>query len=146
MNYESSIKVKTEKKSAFKAVASELNMWWGRVDSPVFKVGDEFTISFGKTKWRFKITEFSKYDRITWKCIEAEHFVDGFTDIKEEWLNTEVVWAFNKDSDDVEISMEHNGLTPELNCYDICESGWDYFVATSLKNYLETGKGTPRFE
>jgi len=146
MNYETSIKVRADKENAFKAVASELDKWWGKVDNSVTKEGDEFTISFGKTKWRFAITEFLEYDRITWKCINAEHYVDGLTDIKEEWLNTELVWTFKENGGDVEVSLLHNGLTPKLKCYDICESGWDYFIATSLKNYLETGQGNPRFE
>jgi hypothetical protein len=146
MSYETSIKVRADKENAFKACASELDKWWGKVDNSVTKEGEEFTISFGKTKWRFVITEFSEYDRITWKCIKAEHFVKGLTNIKEEWLNTELVWNFKKNGGDVEVSLLHNGLTPELNCYDICESGWNFFIATSLKNYLETGQGNPRFE
>jgi hypothetical protein len=143
MDYKTSIKVKASEVDAFNAVSSELDKWWGKVDNSISKKGDEFSISFGKTNWRFLITE---YDQITWKCIKAEHFVKGLTNIKEEWLNTEIAWTFNKNSDDVEISMVHNGLTPELNCYDICESGWDFFTAASLKNYLETGQGNPRFD
>jgi hypothetical protein len=146
MNYEISIKVRADKENAFKAIASELDKWWGKVDNPVSKKGDEFSISIGKTKWRFVISNFSQYDQISWKCIDAVHFVDGLTNIKEEWLNTELVWTFNEIDGDVEVSLLHNGLTPELNCYNICESGWNFFISTSLKNYLETGHGNPRFE
>ncbi len=146
MNYEVSIKVKSNEENAFNAVASELNKWWGKIDNQVSKEGDEFSISFGNTNWRFLITEFSQHEKITWKCINAEHFVEGLTNIKEEWLNTELFWNFKKNNDYVEISLEHRGLTPALNCYDICESGWNFFISTSLKNYLESGHGNPRFE
>ncbi len=70
----------------------------------------------------------------------------GLKNIKEEWLNTELVWTFKENGSEVEVSFVHNGLTPELNCYKICESGWNFFISTSLKNYLETGQGNPRFE
>ena len=146
MDYKASIKVKANQAATFNAVASELDKWWGKVDNPVSKKGDEFTISFGNTKWRFVITNFSKPREITWKCIKAEHYVGGFSDIEEEWLNTELVWTFNKIDGEVEVSFVHNGLTPKLNCYDICEAGWNFFISTSLKNYLETGQGNPRFE
>ena len=146
MNYETSIRIDTKKENAFKAVASDLEKWWGKVDNQVSKEGDNFTISFGKTKWKFVITEFSPYNQISWKCIEAEHVVKGLKNIKEEWLNTELVWTFKENGSEVEVSLVHNGLTPELNCYNICESGWSYFISTSLKNYLDTGKGNPRFE
>ena len=146
MNYNISIKVKSTEENAFKAVASELDKWWGKVDNPVSKKGDEFSISFGKTSWRFLITEFSQHDKITWKCIEASHYVNGLTDINEEWLHTELIWTFRKNGDYVEVSFVHKGLTPQLNCYNICEAGWNFFISTSLKNYLETGQGNPRFE
>ena len=146
MNYKISIKVKSNEESAFKAVASELDMWWGRVDNPVSKEGDEFSIFFGRTIWRFLITEFSQHEAITWKCIKAEHFIEGLTNIKEEWLNTDLFWNFKTDGDYVEISLIHRGLTPDLDCYKVCESGWDFFISTSLKNYLESGNGNPHFE
>lgn len=28
-------------------------------------------------------------------------------------------------------------------CFDACDQGWAYFLGTSLKQYLETGKGMP---
>lgn len=92
------------------------------------------------------ITEFTQHNKITWKCIKAEHFVEKLTNIEEEWLNTELFWKFKMDSDYVEISLTHKGLTPELNCYKVCEAGWNFFISTSLKNYLESGKGNPHFE
>jgi len=146
MNYEKSVRVKTSQEKAFKAVAGEIDNWWGRVDNPVIKVGDEFSIFFGKTVWRFVITEFSPYNKITWKCIKAEHYHEGLTNIKEEWLNTDLYWTFEKNDYFVEISLLHKGLTPDLNCYKVCESAWDFFVPTSLKSYLETGRGSPYFE
>ena len=146
MNYTTSIKVNARKENAFEAIASELEKWWGKVDNPGTQEGDEFTISFGRTKWRFVVTRYSKYNQINWKCINAAHFVDGFTNIEEEWLNTELFWKFKKNNGYVEISLEHSGLTPSLNCYKICESGWNFFITTSLKNYLETGEGNPRIE
>jgi len=146
MNYETSIKVITNEHDAFKAVTSELDKWWGMVDNPISKDGDEFSISFGRTNWKFVITKYSQYNQITWTCIKAEHFVEGHSNIEEEWLNTELAWAFRKDGDYVEVSFVHKGLTPQLNCYKICEAGWNFFISTSLKNYLETGQGNPRFE
>lgn len=146
MNYKKSVPVKTNQENAFNAVSREIDKWWGKVDNPVSKVGNEFSIFFGKTVWRFLITEFSPYDKITWKCIKAEHYHQGLTNIKEEWLNNELYWNFKKNDDFVEISLLHKGLTPDLNCYNVCELAWDFFIPTSLKSYLETGQGNPHFE
>ena len=146
MNYTTSIKVNARKEDAFEAITSELDKWWGKVDNQGTQKGDEFAVSFGKTKWRFVVTKYSKYNQINWRCINASHYVDGFTNIEEEWLNTELFWNFKRKDGYVEVYLEHRGLTPSLNCYTICESGWNFFITKSLKNYLETGKGNPRIE
>lgn len=84
--------------------------------------------------------------KITWCCIKAKHFDGDRTDIREEWLGTEINWQFTEKNKHVQISLLHNGLIPELNCYEICESGWNYFVGSSLKQYLESGEGSPYLE
>jgi len=68
------------------------------------------------------------------------------TDIKEEWLGTELYWEFKNGNGLTEISFLHNGLNPSLNCYEVCESAWSFFIPKSLKSYLETGIGNPYFE
>ncbi len=41
------------------------------------------------------------------------------------------------------LHFEHEGLTPQLECYQICEDGWGHFLKTSLNKLVETGKGEP---
>lgn len=36
----------------------------------------------------------------------------------------------------------HLGLTPQLECYGLCNVGWNQYLA-SLKRYLEEGTGMP---
>ena len=146
MNYAKAVIIKAKQENAFLAVSQEVDKWWGKVDNAVSKIGDEFSIIFGETEWRFRITEYSKYEKISWKCIKANHYHNGSDFIKEEWLNTEIYWNFRLVDLATEISFLHKGLKPELICYEICESGWDFFITTSLKNYLETGLGKPHFE
>ncbi len=35
------------------------------------------------------------------------------------------------------------GQAKKDGCYNVCNEGWKYFLGTSLKSYLETGKGMP---
>ena len=146
MNYTQSIKTKATQKTSFLSIATGIDKWWGKVDNPVSKINDEFSIFFGNTEWRFKIIEFLEYEKITWKCIKANHIHEGLSDIKEEWLDTELFWKFNTVNGFTEISFLHNGLNPELNCYGVCESAWSFFIPKSLKDYLDKGVGNPYFE
>ena len=36
--------------------------------------------------------------------------------------------------------FRHEGLTPELECFDMCHEGWTHYLA-SLVSYVETGQG-----
>ncbi|PRX57406.1 SRPBCC domain-containing protein [Flagellimonas meridianipacifica] len=146
MDFQKTIKVKTTKEKAFTAVTQEINKWWGNVDTDqANEIGNEFSIYFeNNTEWRFTITKLNKFNEVHWKCIYANHTSGDLNGITDEWLNSEVIFEF-KDlgNDEVELFFKHKGLTPELNCYQMCDAGWTHFFANSLKQYLETGKGAP---
>ncbi len=146
MNYKTSITAKTTTKNAFKAVSSGINKWWGRVDnSNLDKIGDKFTVYFDEnTEWVFEISKYSLNKEIHWKCIKANHYITGLENIEQEWLDSKIIWGIKEGKDGVEVSFEHIGLTPALNCYEACDAGWTHFITTSLKQYLDTGFGTPR--
>jgi hypothetical protein len=143
MDYKTSFYTTSDKEESFKSITKRIDKWWGKVDNSVDKLGDEFSVFFGDTEWRFKVTQYIPLEKIKWSCIKANHFHAGLQDIKEEWLNTEVEWVITEAKDKTEITITHNGLIETLNCYEVCKSGWDYFLRTSLKNYLDKGEGSP---
>lgn len=143
MNYASSITVEASQKDSFLSVSKEVEKWWGKVDASISAIDDEFSISFGATEWRFKVMAYSEFDAIVWKCVKAHHEHDGLENIKEEWLGTELYWRFIQKGEMTEIVFLHKGLAPNLNCYEVCETGWNFYIGQSLKQFLETGKGSP---
>ena len=143
MDYSSSFLTSASPAIIFNAITKEIDKWWGRVDKPVDKIGDEFSIYFGETEWRFKIATYLQNEQVTWHCIKANHVHDGLQDIQKEWLNTTVDWEIQRKTGRTEITLTHNGLNKDLNCYEVCEAGWDYYLRTSLRNYLDNGNGTP---
>ena len=78
------------------------------------------------------------------ECIEAHHVHDGLSlSILNEWEGTKLRWRIQKQGEKTRIVLVHDGLMPFLNCYGVCEQGWDYFFVKSLKQYLDTGVGSP---
>ena len=146
MNFQKTIQVTTTKENVFEAVTTGISNWWGNVDnSNIFEIGDEFSIFFEEqTEWRFVISKLEKFNEVRWKCIHANHTFSGLNGIKKEWLDSEIIFNFKElEENTFELYFEHNGLTPDLNCYEICDAGWTYFIVTSLKQFLEAGKGSP---
>src|SRR5690242_4499242 len=60
----------------------------------------------------------------------------------EEWAGTRIVVRLGRDDGGTTMRFEHEGLTPQLHCYETCSRGWDGVLA-SLRSYLDTGTGAP---
>ncbi|MEM1286067.1 MAG: SRPBCC domain-containing protein [Pseudomonadota bacterium] len=145
-NYRKNITVASDRETAFDAVTHGVEQWWTRPDKPLREIGGraKFTFPPGKSYWTFELTKTDKPTRVEWRCVDALHLHEGQPDeIRTEWLGTSVVWEISETSQGTTIAIEHVGLTPQLLCYDICEAGWDFFFLESLKQYLDTGKGSP---
>jgi hypothetical protein len=137
-NYNKELIVNASKTEAFSAVSQKVHLWWGEVSNSVSKVGDEFTIDFGDQNWSFRVTEFIPNSKITWECI------GGNPEFNAEWIGDILYWNIEAIGDTTKISFLQVGLTPEMNCYEICNRGWDFFIE-SLKQYVETGTGNLNF-
>jgi hypothetical protein len=42
---------------------------------------------------------------------------------KKEWLNTTIEWQLSTQLSNTRLILKHVGLTPQVECYPICESG-----------------------
>jgi hypothetical protein len=63
--------------------------------------------------------------------------------LNPEWAGTKIAFRIGSGSDGgAALAFRHDGLVPELECYDRCSRGWDYFLP-SLRDYVETGVGRP---
>lgn len=62
---------------------------------------------------------------------------------KTEWSGTKVVWEASSAKGTTTIDMTHVGLVPEVECYDDCNEGWNFYVGKSLFKFLTENKGLP---
>ena len=143
-NYTREIIVSCTPDIAFKALTTEFDKWWTTGCNPINKTGDQVTFRFGPTYWVMLASKLVPDKQVELECIEAHHEHDGLpSSILNEWEGTKLKWKIQKQDNKTEIVLVHEGLMPSLKCFDVCEQGWDYFFANSLKNYLDTGKGSP---
>lgn len=131
-NYRQTVLVQSTPENAFAALTQQIGKWWGRIDCPPSEPNDVFTVSFGDASWVFRISALHKFSRVSWECIDA---VGGF---EEEWIGTILHWEiFPGEGTFIEIKVEHEGLVPDLSCYEICSSTWDYYIKERLKEHME---------
>jgi hypothetical protein len=63
----------------------------------------------------------------------------AFLKNRAEWVGTKLIWTLNAADQGATSTFLHEGLNQSFECYNVCEAGWDYFIA-SLQAYLATGK------
>jgi hypothetical protein len=60
-----------------------------------------------------------------------------------EWSGTHLTFMLRpRQGGGTTLEFRHQGLTPQLHCYDHCSRGWDYFLP-SLRDFVDTGTGHP---
>lgn len=126
----------------FKALTGEIPCWWSEdFSGKALDAGDEFTVRFGDTFKTIMIEDSIPQKKLTWRCKDA---VINIPEQKgnREWVNTIIEWDIKKEDNHTRLSVTHYGLTPEKECFQICEKGWETFLQ-SLKQYAETKTGIP---
>jgi uncharacterized protein YndB with AHSA1/START domain len=61
-----------------------------------------------------------------------------------DWVGTTVRFEISPtDTGGTRLEFRHIGLTPQLECFDMCRQGWDHYLP-SLVGYVDRGQGNPR--
>jgi len=144
-NYQCEVEIAAPAAAVFGAITTETGLkgWWTTTCQAGGGVGSRATFHFGKT-YNIMLTEKLTPDReVVWKCLEQRHEAAGLNR-KDEWAGTRVKFKLvSRSAASTVLHFEHEGLTPQLECYQICEDGWGHFLKSSLKQLVETGKGEP---
>ncbi len=145
-NYSKTIRVKANPEDAFRALTTGYDQWWTITDNQFTEIGDRIKFTFPPhvSYWTFEAKRLEPNNTVELECVEAFHIIMDKPDAPEtEWLGTRARWRIEPCGEETDIHFEHEGLTPDLHCYEVCETGWDMFFVNSLKAYLDTGIGEP---
>ena len=146
-DYQRIIEVKASPSGAYAAVTSGFGAWWTAAQAPLARIGDVATFSFppATSSWTFRPNRLEPDRLVEHECVAADHSHEGLPEsIRTEWLGTLLRFQIEPLVDGgSRVTFTHQGQTPKLECFDVCEAGWDFFFAQSLKKYLDTGKGEP---
>jgi uncharacterized protein YndB with AHSA1/START domain len=145
-SYHCEVRYQAPIEKVYEAITEEkgLKHWWTPDCTVSFPtVGAQSTFRFNTTYNVMRIKELVPHKKVVWECIEQYHGEQKFTRT-DEWVGTEIIFHLIKNSDDnTELHFIHRGLTQKLECFTLCQKGWNYFLKDSLKAYLETGTGKP---
>jgi uncharacterized protein YndB with AHSA1/START domain len=136
-DYEKTIVFKADPGAAFDALTelSGLSAWWTRATGSG-DAGRELQFRFdAPDPCVMRVDQATRSTAVQW-TVTACNFLP-------EWVGTRPVFTITPvDRDTTELHFRHHGLTPNLECIDMCTRGWDHFLE-SLRQYVEVGRGMP---
>jgi uncharacterized protein YndB with AHSA1/START domain len=113
--------------------AEAITGWWGLTTGSAAE-GEAFGVGFGSARQIDITVVAAGPSRVEWAVDAAPH--------TPEWVGTTIVFDLVPDGVGTELHFRHHGLTPELDCYDMCHAGWTHYLG-SLVRFVETGEGDP---
>lgn len=60
----------------------------------------------------------------------------------DAWEGTRIRFVLRPQAGGTELAFTQSGYR-DSPCFEACDQGWLFFLGTSLKRYLETGRGIP---
>jgi len=141
-DFNSSISAQISADEAIKKI-SNVPEWWGvTFTGSSEKQGDKFTVKMtGDSFFNFIVSELIPHKRVVWLVTDCH--MPWYSD-KKEWTNTRLIFDLKENNGVTALTFTHEGLTPNVECYKDCETGWTHWIKTSLFSYLTTGKGVFR--
>jgi len=139
-DYHSSITANITPAQAFESINHVAEWWTNNFEGNSEKAGDIFTVRFGETFVTFKVVEVVAGKKAAWEVIDCNlHWLSD----KKEWKGTVINWEVTTQNGATRIDFTHQGLVPEVECYETCEKGWNFFIKESLFSFITKGKGLP---
>lgn len=126
----------------FNAIMNVRGWWSGLFEEDIKgksnKIDDEFTFHAGGGAHysKQKLVELVPGKKVVWLVTDSK--LDFLTH-KEEWSGTKFGFDIAEQNGKTKIVFTHEGLTPEVECYNACAPAWTQYVQERLLHSL-TGK------
>lgn len=129
--------VSASPESVYDAIATTegISEWWTRDGvRGESSEGSRVRFYFGQLEPAavIEVTRLSPHDHVGWSCVEGA----------DEWVGTELSFDLTRTDDETVVLFTHADWREATEFMAHCSARWAYFLL-SLKQYLETGKGTP---
>lgn len=117
-----------------------VDQWWSGLYEETIKgkshhLNDEFTFEAGQGMHysKQKLVELVPNKKIAWLVTESKL---TFLSDAGEWTNSKLLFDISKENNKTIVTFTHDGLTPQIECYDQCSSGWTGYL-NNLKKKLK---------
>jgi hypothetical protein len=119
----------------------DVERWWSGIYEETItgkseKLNDEFSFSAGGGIHfsKQKLVELIPGKKIVWQITESNHL---FLNNPKEWENTRLVFDILDKENETQVTFTHEGLEPQIECYDECSHAWTQYLNNLPKKLKE---------
>lgn len=112
----------------------KLSKWWTNNVKAKPSIGSiaEFSFMGGQVIFKMEVTDLKSPKSVQWKCVGGP----------PEWPETNVSFTLRKQDNNTILRFEHGNWTVTDKSFGAINYQWAQYLK-SLKDYVETGKGSP---
>jgi len=117
-------------------VVRNVRGWWSGYYSEEIKgdtenLNDEFSFRAGGGAHysRQKLVEVIADKKVVWLVTDSKL---DFLEKKDEWTGTKVIFDISKKDNKTQLVFTHEGLIPEIECYNSCAPAWSQYLQNKL--------------
>lgn len=142
-NFTTKLTVGQTPEEVFNAVRNVRSWWSGyyseEIEGDTEKLNDEFSFRAGGGAHysRQKLIEVIPNKKVVWLITDSKL---DFLDKKDEWTGTKVIFDISTKGNKTELIFTHEGLTPEIECYNSCAPAWSQYLQNKLLPLITKGK------
>ncbi|MDA8359156.1 MAG: SRPBCC domain-containing protein [Actinomycetota bacterium] len=140
-SFTTTIAVAEPPERVFEAIRDVRAWWSGSIEGGTSEVGDEFSYEVPGIHWcKIRVTEVDAPRKVSWLVLDSWL---TFIEDKGEWNGTTVTFEVFEQDRSTHVRFTHVGLTPRLECYELCSNAWSSYIGESLRALITSGAGQP---
>jgi len=141
-SYTTSFRVDTTPEDVYAAITDPRSWWEGEIEGSTDELGGEFTYRYDDLHFsRQRVTQLVPNTKVAWLVVEGG---PAFTEKRDEWPGTTIVFEISEAADQTELRFTHLGLAPRLECFEACAGAWSHYVNDSLREHVTAGRTSKR--